>query len=646
MIEPALLDLRTRFEKVCAEFALGGQVDWTDATPRRLVLRASNLEEKQADKEEIVSGPPKSAGSGAARGFATKMGITVEQLSTVVTDKGEYFSFRKQVNGRLTIQILAEQLPSLITGIYFPKTMYWTGKSGPTFIRPIRWIVALLDAEVVPFELAGVESENWTRGHRILGGRGPIAVSIDNYESRLRESHVLVRAAEREQRIRGALDFTVSPDESLLKTLVYLTEWPSTIRGSFDAQFLELPKEILSTVMRHHQRYFSVVREDGSLAPEFVAVTNADGDPEGFIRSGNERVLRARFNDARFFWKVDQHKTLQDRLADLEKVTFQAKLGNYLEKTQRVKALAAEIATKASAGVEAAQRAAELAKCDLTTEMVKEFTELQGVVGGLYARAQGEAEEVAQAIYEHYRPASMEDAIPATVTGQVVSLADKLDTLQQCFRVGLIPSGSKDPFALRRAAQGVIRILFEAKLPVPIFEYCQTDEMAQFLRERISYYLREIKGYPYDEVNALQAASVHTLTDLSDRIEALHTVRPTANFEPLAASFKRIKNILTQAKIEQSAPVDESLLVEGPERDLYVAFDRVRQSIRKSSDYGAKLEDIASLRPQVDLFFDKILVNDPNESIRRNRLSLLHGLLQEFSDIADFSEIVARGAKT
>jgi glycyl-tRNA synthetase beta chain len=301
-------------------------------------------------------------------------------------------------------------------------------------------------------------------------------------------------------------------------------------------------------------------------------------------------------------------------------------------------------------------KAAALSKTDLTTEMVKEFTELQGVVGGLYARAQGLPEEVAFAIYDHYKPVSMEDTIPRTLEGQALSLIDKVDTLVECFHVGLIPSGSKDPFALRRAAQGVIRILFEARLPLNLFEFLgeaakesvlepvEQPALVEFFRERISYYLRDVKGFPYDEVNAVLAVPFTTLADLSDRIEAIHQVRSSPDFEPLAASFKRIKNILKQAQASQLPPVDASLLAPGPESDLYRAFERVRGELAGTSGYLPKLQSIASLRPQVDLFFDKILVNDPNPAIRQNRLALLESLLTEFSTIADFSEIVTQGA--
>jgi glycyl-tRNA synthetase beta chain len=643
MIDGALSDLHQKFQATFGDF--GGSAIETFATPRRLVLQAKDLLTQAPDAQTVIAGPYLSAGPKAAEGFARKQGTTVDQLAKVQDSKGERYVLHQLTKGAQAREALAEKLPDVITSITFPKAMYWTGKGGIRFIRPIRWILALLEDEVVPFEVAGVRSGNTTRGHRVLGSKGVVPVTIATYEQALRENFVLVRAEERGARIEAGLTNGTHRDEELLKTLIYLTEYPSVIRGSFDPSYLELPEEILTTVMRHHQRYFSVAKADGSLAPDFVAVTNTNGDPDGLIRQGNEKVLRARFNDARFFWHVDQRRPLSERVEDLAKVTFQAKLGTYKDKTERVEKLAAELADATGANKDTAANAARLAKCDLTTDMVKEFTELQGVVGGLYARAQGQSEEVATAIYDHYKPVSMEDSIPRTRAAQVVSIADKLDTLRECFRVGLIPTGSKDPFALRRAAQGVVKILFEARLPVRLAQFTAgVPGLHAFLLERMDFYLREVLGFAYDEVKAVLAAEMTTLGDVADRVDAIHYIRPTEDFEPLAASFKRIKNILKQAGVEQAAEPDEALLAAGPEKQLYEEFVRVRETTKQKSTYREKLSEIASLRPKVDIFFDKILVNDPNSAIRRNRLALLYSLLQEFSSIADFSEIVTQGA--
>jgi len=348
---------------------------------------------------------------------------------------------------------------------------------------------------------------------------------------------------------------------------------------------------------------------------------------EGLVRRGNERVLRARFNDARFFWQTDQRRKLADRVDDLAHVTFQAKLGSYLAKTERVVALVKELG-----GDENAQRAARLAKCDLTTELVKEFTELQGVVGGLYARAQGEPEEVWQAIYDHYKPESMEDSIPRHTTARLVSLADKLDTLRECFGIGMAPTGSRDPFALRRAAQGVVKILVEGNLTIALPKLIGADpQLTEFFEDRVKFYFREARGFAYDEVNAAMSAGWSDLPDLKARLLHLQRIRPTPDFEPLAASFKRIKNILRQAGFTGGS-FDPALLEPGPELDL---FEEIKRAEGKPLEVG-----IGALRPKVDLFFDKVLVNAPDPAVRANRLAMLHGLLEQFRTFADFSEIV------
>lgn len=668
MLAGALEYLGSAVEDLLKQHAIGeGATVHTDATPRRLVVRAEGVAARKPDAEERVWGPARSAPPAAVAGFAKKLGIEAGQLEVLSDGKAEKFSAIRKIPGRSASEILADALPQLILKTPFPKTMYWTGKGGVRFIRPIRWIVATLDDEVIPFEIAGLASGSESSGHRALGA-ARFPVTFGNYETKLRENYVILRASERRERIR-AVPTKYKCDNALLDTLVNLTEWPTPITGSFDPEYLDLPKEVLITVMRFHQKYFSVETPDGALAPQFVAVTNTDGDAEGLIRHGNERVLRARFNDARFFWNADQKRTLRERVKDLANVTFQAKLGSYLEKTERVDQLVLTLlvhhsnpgrpvteemirAAKVGYTFEPdnpdfhAVRASRLAKTDLTTELVKEFTELQGVVGGLYARAQGEPEGVAVAIYDHYKPVGMDDSIPRTLDGQLLAVADKLDTLRGCFRVGLIPSGSKDPFALRRAAQGIVRILVEGGLRLPIRTLCEGSKpLEDFLAERVRHYFRETKGFEYDEINAVLASRWDDLADLGERLEAIRAVRPTENFEPLAASFKRIRNILRQAEFEgQAAPLSESLLERGPETELYQAFEATRLACRLLPDHRSRLETIAGLRPRVDLFFDKVLVNAPDAAVRRNRLTLLHTMMAEFSTIADFSEIVTSGS--
>lgn len=618
MLPPAIEHLRAQVEQLIAP--VKGKVKLAEATSRRLAIIAEKIVEREADRTEVVKGPPIAAPQQAVEGFARKQGIEVSAL----TQDGGYWQASKVIVGRAATEILAEKLPQIILGIPWPKTMLWPGKGGARFIRPIRWLVCLLGKSVVPFEINGVKTGEFTMGHRRIGKRKPVKVSIASYEKTLAKNGVILRAADRRKKIHDevmALGGRI--DEKLLETHVYLNEFPHVIGGEFSTDYLSLPEEVLVTVMRHHQKYFAVYGPDGRLAAQFVTVTNTPGDPT-VIRAGNERVLRARFNDARFFFDVDQKKKLVDRVEDLKNVTFQKEIGSYYEKAQRMVALCDN---------EASKRAALLCKTDLTTDMVKEFTELQGIVGGRYAEVQSESHEVSKAIYDHYRPVSMEDEIPSTIAGQKVALADKLDTLQEMFRIGQIPSGSKDPFALRRAAQGVIRILVEGQVPAGL----PTDpKLREFLLDRVRYYFKDVKGYAYDEVNAVLAAGADDLKSVAARLSAVRSVRATENFEPLAASFKRIKNILKQANFTDGGEVNSALLEEGPEKQLFEA----KQSIKLTGDYGADLAAIASLRPAVDAFFDKVMVNVEDAAIRQNRLTLLFSLLREFSGIADFSEIV------
>lgn len=678
MISPALAELERLFRAVLDENRLEAGELKLDATPRRLVLRCPALPERQAGREELVMGPPKAAGEGAAMGFARKNGVELAALAVETTPKGEYYALRRTVAGRDTRAILAGALPAIITRIPWPKTMCWTGKDGVRFIRPIRWIVAMLGDEVVEFELAGVKAGMNSRGHRRLGA-GEIVFDYANYEDRLRKNGVILSAAERRKKILDGIrkllrgtGLKLVTDEALLDDLAYLTEFPTPILGSFDEKFLDLPAEVLTTVMRHHQRYFTLHRADGSMAPNFIAVMNMKADRQGFVRKGNERVLEARFNDARFFWETDQRKPLRDRTADLKNVTFQARLGSYHAKTEGIEAGAARMARMLNADAGAVRRAAALAKTDLTTEMVKELTELQGIMGGLYARSQGEPEAVWRAVYEHYLPQSLDDPIPSTLEGRLLSLADKLDTLEGCFAIGIVPTGSKDPFGLRRAAQGLVKVLVEGRIPLHLFELLTAGaeethriftalaiqgyqaerdaagallwsrQLWEFLLDRIRYYFRDVRKFKYDEVNAALASGWQTLPDLEDRLFALQMVRETENFEPIAASFKRIRNILKQAQWTHGT-IDAARLEPGPERALFDELEKIEPEVRRaneSRDYLRALQLMATLREAVDRFFDSVLVNAPDPDLRANRLALLGRLLNEFSSIADFSEIV------
>src|SRR5271157_4102781 len=456
------------------------------STPRRLAVLAAEVSPAQPDIREQVTGPSlkvaykDGAPTPAAQAFARKVNVPIEALEKISTPKGEYLAATVQKRGRPASEILAESLPKEIAGIYWAKSMCWRGKSAERFVRPVRWLVSLLDGEVVPLEFGGIRGGHTSEGHRILSlGR----LEIDRpseYAGKLAGGSVLVSAAEREQRIRKALDAATRTipgarwreDKAQLDTVVNLTEFPSVVLGNFDREFLTLPDEVLVTVMRDHQKYFALEDADGKLLPHFLAVLNTDGDPDGLIRHGNERVLRARFNDARFFWNSDQKISLRDRVEMLKVVTLQKDLGSYYDKTSRVQKLASLVSTiLEDAGIAirpgVVHKAALLCKADLTTDLVKEFTELQGIVGGLYAKAQqldpllpaATATAIGDAIYHQYQPESMDDSVPPTLEGAVLAVADKADSIAGMFALGLQPTSSKDPFALRRAANGIVKII-------------------------------------------------------------------------------------------------------------------------------------------------------------------------------------------
>lgn len=655
---------------------LEGKPVETMSTPRRLVAACARLAAVEPTRVNEVVGPAKSVAydaagkpTRAAESFAQKLGLRVAELKVVQTLKGSYVAGVSRKLGRPTQLVLAEVLPAVIPQIEFPRSMYWTSSQGLRFIRPIRWLLALLGGRVVEFELAGVRSGALTYGHRLLSS-APIRVrGLADYRGRLRRARVLVDPEERRRKILVECERLLKPlrlhrreDKGLLELLVDLVEHPTVVRGEFSRNFLDLPREVLITVMRHHQRYFSVQDRQGTLAPHFLAVIDLDRDRQGGIRRGHEDVLAARFRDAHFFWVADQKRPLTARLPLLEKVVFESRLGTYRQKVERIAQLAAWLGREVSADGRRADipvltRAAELAKCDLTTEMVGEFPELQGIVGGLYARAQGEPDGVARAIYAHYKPAGVDDSLPDSLEGSLLAVADKLDTIAGCFSIGLLPSGSRDPFALRRAGSGVVRIILEQGLRMSLAGAARkaasiVDEGAagaqaveKFLEERARHLFREVKRFAYDEVNAAFAAGWDDLVDVGARLEAIRRLRPTPDFEPVAAAFKRIRNIIEQAGgPERSArPIDSNLIEAGAERELYDRFLKLRPRVaelRTRHDYQEALRQTASLRPQVDRYFDTVLVMAKDEAVRENRLTLLAHLLKEFSTVADFSEIV------
>lgn len=641
-----------------------------EATPRRLALVAENLPGRQADRTVTYSGPTRQVAfdsegnpTRAALGFARKAGVPVESLEFGPDGK---LRADRTIPGRPTGELLAESLPAVVLGVRFPRSMYWTGRSGPKFIRPIRWLVALLDGEAVRFEVGGVASGNMTWGHRRLSS-GPLAVrGPEDYRKVLRDNAVLLSSEERGRKIEADSKALLPPahriraNARLLETLVNETEFPTAVLGTFDPDYLSLPEEVLETVMLVHQKYFVVENDAGKMTNRFVAVANTRGDESGKIRQGHERVLRARFNDARFFWQFDQRTSLAERVEELKDVTFQASIGSYWDKTESNLRAAKELVE--SLGLDdgaatAATRAAELAKCDLTTEMVGEFPELQGKIGGLYATVQNESGDVADAIYDHYLPVGASGPIPRSAAGRVVSLSDKLSTLGGMFGLGLIPTGSKDPLALRRAAYAVIRIVIEGGLPLDLDRLVEVsgagahaDQLRDFLLDRLRHWLQDSGGFSQDVVKAVLAASDRVPLDALARAKALANVRETPDFEALAVSFKRIRNILEHAGGAARARGEEpdpALLEPGAETGLYVAVESVAKKVAVANanrDYTTSLTEIAVLRPALDRYFDDVLVMADDEAVRRNRLAFLARLLDKLSTIADFAAIAPESA--
>lgn len=686
MIDGAREELRTRLDTRIKEWDLKASPESESSafsTPRRLAVLIRGLRASQSTTEQVLAGPAENiaykdgVATAAAVAFAKRAGVPVEQLEIAQTEKGRYVRAKSLKEGKSAAELFREFLPKEILALYWPKSMYWRGGAPERFVRPIRWIVAMLDGEVIPLEVAGVRAGKVLAGHRLFSNSLTLN-SASEYQSALSAAKVVVDVSERKRKITSSLNEAVKnvsgarcrADDALLNTVANLAEWPSAILGNFDKGFLALPEEVLVTVMRDHQKYFAVEDASGKLLPHFLAVLNTDGDPDGLIRHGNERVLKARFNDAQFFWQADQKIPLKQRIDSLKAVTYQKDLGSYYDKTRRVEKLAGwlaqELADSVEVNVEAVAEAAWLAKTDLTTELVKEFTELQGVIGGLYARAQGLDDSVAQAIYDQYKPQSQEDDAPKTIEGAVLAIADKADSIAGMFALGKQPTGSKDPFALRRQANGIIKTIAEHQLRIGVrrmlleareiyrrqgtkFSWSDAefeDSLSSFFRERLEFYLREGRGFAYDVVNAVLAAGNDRVMDAIARATALQNVRGGSEFEAIALSFKRIKNILRQAQekgIAHSRVPDAALVKDEPERALLqdaTAIGALVDGRRATGEYEAALSEIAKLRAPLDAFFDQVMVMVDDTRLRANRLALLAKIMEEFSTIADFSEIV------
>ncbi len=643
------------------------------ATPRRLAVWVQGVPIAQADRIVERRGPALTAGfddegrpSKAAQGFARSCGVSVDELEKLETDKGAWLVYRSQQQGMATPALLPDIVRQSLAALPVPKRMRW-GALREEFVRPVHWLVLLFGDEVIDCEMYGVRAGRETRGHRHLHAQ-PIYLSAPQAYAPLLESegHVLPDFAARKEAVRGQVMETAARlggraviDEALLEEVTALVEWPVAVAGDFEKRFLELPSEPLISTMKGNQRYFHLVDAAGKLLPHFITVANIESRDEAQVRAGNERVIRPRFSDAAFFWDKDRKQSLAARSEALKSVVFQAKLGTVYEKSARSAALAAAIATDLGGDAPLAQRAALVAKCDLLTDMVGEFPELQGVMGRYYALAEGLPAEFAEALDEQYLPRYAGDRLPVTIAGRALAIADKLDTLLGIFAIDQVPSGDKDPFALRRAALGVLRIIIECALPLDLATLLQrgaehfaaavparavVGKVYDFMMERLRAYYSEA-GIPADVFEAVLECRPTRPHDFDMRVRGVSAFRLLPEAESLAAANKRIRNILKQAS-ERGEPVPEaietSLLSEAAERHLAEAMNDLAADVNAlydAGDYTAALQRLAALRAPVDAFFDSVMVMTEDARLRGNRLALLARLNGLFLRAADFSRL-------
>ncbi|MGI6093401.1 MAG: glycine--tRNA ligase subunit beta [Veillonellaceae bacterium] len=636
-------------------------------TPRRFALLVRGVAGRQEDKESANKGPSiniafdkSGAPTKAAQGFARGQGIDVNDL--VVKD-GYVYAMVKET-GRNVDDLLPEILPGIVTSLNFPKNMHW-GNLDMRFVRPIRWIVALYGNEVIPFAIAGVESSNVTRGHRFLS-KGEISIeSADEYFGKLAENHVMVDQSVRRKVIREQVEKIAvnqggiaAIDEDLLEEVVFLVEYPTALCGRFEEEYLALPQEAIITPMREHQRYFPVVSNEGKLLPVFITVRNGGSDYIDIVRQGNERVLKARLADARFFFEEDKKIALADRVDKLKTIVFQEGLGTLYDKTQRINKLAVLIAERLGADqamVLDTSRAAVLAKADLVTAMVNEFTELQGIMGREYALLSGEKPSVATAVYEHYLPRFAGDALPESLAGRAISIADKIDNIVATFSRGLIPTGSQDPYALRRQALGIVNTIIAAQYNLSLTEIVAEaakllgisdsdsdkllNEIYEFFRLRIKNVLSD-EEIRYDVIDAVMAAGIDDLYDTVLRARAVTGVIGSDHIRKAIQAFTRAGNL---AKNASSSTINPDLLSQEAERALYQEYINTKQAVSEFldiKDYSAVLKALSELAEPIDKFFDAVMVMDKDEAIRNNRLALLKSITQTALSVADLSKLV------
>ena len=668
-IPRALNDMQRLLCKELESARIGYGAVRTFATPRRLAISIADVACHQQRQELELTGPPARIAfdadgkpTKAAEGFARTNGVSVDELETIETEKGEYLFLSKVIEGGESRQQLPEIIPRVIAKIPFKKSMRWKDLD-IRFARPMHWIVATYGGAVIDFTFGDMQSGNSSRGHRFMAPQEFTVKGAEDYIVKAEKHHVIPQIEKRRRMIEEQLETLaqqlggkINPDKELLEEVSFLVETPQALAGTIEERFLQLPPELLITSMREHQRYFTLVDDQGQLLPHFITIANTRAKDPQVVVAGNERVLKARLADAMFFWQEDQKSKLETRLEPLKKVVYQAKLGTSYEKIERFTRLAVGLAEQfSSAETELTKRAAMLAKCDLETGMVYEFPELQGVMGREYALLEGEDERVAKAIYEHYLPIQAGGELPTDNIGAYVSLADKIDTICGCFSVGLIPSGTADPYALRRSAIGILAIILERDYALSIPDFVAKSvalletkrqrpaedivaDVIEFIRLRLVNMLTT-QGFPVDVVEAVLSASFTEPVDAVERVRALALLKGREDFEPLSVAFKRVVNII-KGGVEQT--VDEALFEAEYERELFSALCRVEgrvSTLVAERNYSSALETIASLRPPVDHFFDHVMVMADDVAVKNNRLALLTQIAGLFKNIADFSRI-------
>jgi len=640
-------------------------------TPRRLTLIVYGLVEKQKDIVQEITGPPKKISfddqgnpTKAAQGFAEKQGMAVEDLRIIETPKGEYLFVEQKIKGRFAGEVLAEILPKIAENLSWPKSMRW-GEVGFGFVRPIQWVLALLDGQVLDFELAGLKSGNQTRGHRFMAPGNIKVAGVAEYIDKLKQSFVILDPKERVEEverlvIEAGRELEGSPmdDPELLSTVSNLVEYPSAVHGSFDNRFLKIPDPVLITAMKKHQKYFAIMDEQERLKPFFIAVNNTRARDEKVVAKGHERVLRARLADAEFFFNEDRKKPLLDRLEDLKEVIYQADLGSSYAKVQRFTRLSEYLVRQVSPdGLNDVRLAASLCKCDLVTEMVMEFPELQGIMGREYALLDGYADNICQAVLEHYLPTGAGGDLPESILGAVIGLADRMDTITGCFAVGLEPTGDADPFALRRHALAIIRILEQKKWPLSLKDFISesigilADEVQfdrdeifgkvyEFFRERYKQLILRA-GYKSDLIEAIISVNFNLIPMIRPRIDQLKGFSTEADeFESLVLTNKRIANILKNQ--DETTAVETDLFQHDCESTLWNAYQGLKEVIREKLDSGQYVEALTltmQLRKPVDDFFDSVeVLTKKDPALMKNRIGILRNLSGLFLSLADFSK--------